>query len=78
MTTSLTRSSAPLATFPRASITPSRVSLALFDITTTVGGLIAESHDSARLTDTAPIANHIVTPSRMQNEASSSFDDSER
>ena len=46
VTTSLTRSSAPLATFPRASITPSRVSLALFDITTTVGGLMAESHDS--------------------------------
>ena len=43
VTTSLAISSAPLATFPMAPITPSIVSLALFDITTTVGGLMSES-----------------------------------
>ena len=69
VTTSLTRSSAPWATFPRASITPSRVSLALFDITTTVGGLMAESYELLTAATGAALTLLHQSPITLQPDA---------
>ena len=53
MLTFVPRSSASLATFSMASLTPSMVSLALFCITTTVGGLMAVEVESLSTSDDA-------------------------